>query len=216
MIPLRDSTPRRKFPFINMLIIAVNIYAFVTQLTSPNFEAVVMSFGFVPAQFNFFESASYSSIFTSMFMHGNLIHLISNLWFLHIFGDNVEDELGHFKYLLFYLAGGAAATLAQYFIDPSTSLPLIGASGAISAVSGAYFVLHAKARVETLIPFFFIWDVVELPARFMLGYWFVVQLLNGFASVGQTGGGIAFFAHVGGFVFGYLFAKTVRLPSSTY
>ncbi len=196
-----------------MLIIAVNIYVFFTQLTAPHFESFIKAYGFVPAQFSVINPYSYTTIFTSMFMHGSIIHIISNLWFLHIFGDNIEDEMGHFKYLLFYLVGGVAATLAQYFIDPSSTLPLIGASGAISAVSGAYFVLHAHAKVETLIPFFFIWDIVELPARFMLGYWFAIQLVSGLSSAGAEGGGIAWFAHIGGFVFGYLVAKARPRPS---
>lgn len=212
MIPLRDSTPRRTFPIVNLLIIAVNIYAFFQQVTAPHFEGFIKAYGFVPAQFNLADPSSYTAIFTSMFMHGSIIHIISNLWFLHIFGDNVEDEMGHLRYLVFYLLGGIAATLTQYFLDPSSTIPLIGASGAISAVAGAYFVLHAHAKVETLIPFFFIWDIVELPARFMLGYWFVVQLLSGLSSVGTEGGGIAWFAHIGGFLFGYLVAKTRPRP----
>jgi membrane associated rhomboid family serine protease len=213
MFPLYDSTPRNTFPFINYLLIALNIFAFYLELTAPNFDQFVYTYSFIPASFHLAQPVAYLSIITSIFLHGGFLHIISNMWFLHIFGDNVEDVMGHFPYLIFYLLSGVFATLSQYFLAPDSTVPMIGASGAISAVAGAYFVWFKGSTVKTLIPLFIIWDIIDLPVWFFLGYWFVTQVFSGFGSIVSfdVQGGVAWFAHIGGFLFGYLFAS-VLLP----
>lgn len=211
MFPIRDSTPRRSFPFMNYFIIFVTVVIFLIQISVPDFEKFVFQYGFVPARFNFFDPFSYGFILYSIFLHGGWFHLISNLWFLHIFGDNVEDELGHLKYLGFYIIAGFAAAFGQLIFNLGSNLPMIGASGAISGVAGAYFVLFKRSRIEALVPTFFgFLDIIELPAWFFLGYWFFIQVFSGLGSLVTFDiqrGGVAWFAHVGGFVFGYCLTK---------
>lgn len=208
MFPLYDSSPRRSVPFINYLLIAINVVIFYFQVTAFDFEGFILQYAFIPREFAIFDPASYFYVLSSMFMHGSILHIASNMWFLHIFGDNVEDHFGHLRYVFFYLAAGVAATLAQYFIDPGSPIPLIGASGAISGVSGAYFLLFKNAQIRTLITTGFFIRTVDLPAGFFLGIWFLIQLLSGFTTFGSVSsgeGGVAWFAHIGGFVFGWLF-----------
>lgn len=206
MFPLYDSTRQERFPFVNYLLIAANVIVFLRLLLIPNIDPIVNQYAFIPENFNFFDPLTYVSIFTSLFMHGGFLHIISNMMFLHIFGDNIEDALGHFGYIIFYFIAGFIATMSQYFIDPNSSIPMIGASGAISAVAGMYFVLFRKATIKTLVFLFIFVTVIDLPASFVLGYWFVSQV---FSSIGMITsqqlqhGGIAFFAHIGGFLFGY-------------
>lgn len=139
------------------------------------------------------------------------MHILGNMWFLHIFGDNIEDEFGHIRYALFYLLGGVAATFAQYAIMPSSTIPLLGASGAVAAVAGAYFLLFRNSEVRSIVALIVIWTIVRVPAWVILGYWFVVQVFSGVASLGgQDVGGVAFFAHIGGFVFGLLATQVFR------
>lgn len=215
MFPLRDSTPRSTFPYINYLIILLNIGVFIYQLLLPNPDKFIYQYAFIPREFIFVDLKSYIYIFTSMFMHGGIFHLVSNVWFLHIFGDNVEDEIGHIRYLIFYLCAGVAATLLQYAFITQSEIPMIGASGAISGVAGAYFFLFRKSKVIALVTYFFwIWDIVELPVWFFLGYWFIIQL---FASIGSivafqlNSGGVAYLAHLGGFLFGYIVVRFLPL-----
>lgn len=214
MFPIRDSAPRRGFPIINLLIIAANVVVFLIQLLAPDFERFVFQYGFVPARFDLFDPTTYSPLLFSIFMHGGFMHIISNMWFLHIFGDNVEDELGHFGFLLFYLAGGIIAIFGQYIFSPNSNIPMIGASGAVSAVAGAYFVRFRRHTIEALVPTFVgFWDVIELPAWFFLGYWFVIQVFSGLGSLVAfdiNQGGVAWFAHIAGFVFGYAITKRPR------
>lgn len=213
MFPLSDTHPTNRFPFVNYLIIILSVFVFLLQFSTGDFEGFVYQYAFIPASFNFFEPSSYREVLNSIFMHGGLFHIISNMWFLHIFGDNVEDKLGHFGYLTFYMLAGLAATLTQYFFAPTSTVPMIGASGAVAGIAGSYYVFFKQSRVKTLVVMFVVWTVIELPATFVLGYWFVTQLLAGFGSLASTSpnaGGIAFFAHVGGFIFGYLMAKTLK------
>ncbi|MCS7093277.1 MAG: rhomboid family intramembrane serine protease [Patescibacteria group bacterium] len=206
MLPLRDINRTRSFPLINYLIIFANILVFIRQLASPDFEEFIYQYGFIPAQFNFLELSSYQFIFYSIFLHGSLFHIASNLWFLHIFGDNVEDRLGHLKYLVFYLLAGCFSVLFQYSFNPGSEIPMIGASGAISGVTGAYFVLFNRSKIEALVPFFGFFQIIYLPAWFFLGYWFLIQLFSGVGSLVTfdiNQGGIAWFAHIGGFIFGF-------------
>ncbi|MBI1862566.1 rhomboid family intramembrane serine protease [Candidatus Microgenomates bacterium] len=210
MFPLYDNTPRRSFPWVNYLIIAVTIAVFLVQLGAPDMEAFILKYAFVPSHFSFFNPQSYQYVLYSIFLHGSILHIVSNLWFLRVFGDNVEDAMGHFKYLLFYLLGGIIAVFSQYLVAPHTSIPMIGASGAISAVSGAYFVYFRNSRVKTLVALLVIWTVVDLSASVVLGYWFLMQVLSSLVSLAAVDGGqggVAFFAHVGGFAFGYLLAR---------
>lgn len=210
MIPLHDTNQRNSFPFINYFIILSNIAVFILQLSAPDFEAFILAHAFVPAQFSLLNPASWFTVISSMWMHGNLLHIIFNLWFLHIFGDNVEDRIGHIRYLLFYVVCGIAAVGAQYVIEPSSTIPLIGASGAIAGVTGAYLKLFKDARIVALVPSFFgILHRVVLPSWIFLGYWFLLQVVSGFGSLATlevNQGGVAFFAHIGGFIAGYFLA----------
>ncbi len=205
MIPIRDQIKTRRTPIVNYLLIAANVLVFVLQMSAgQNQEALVSEFALIPS--NFSDGISYGDIrgiFTSMFMHAGLVHLLGNMLYLWIFGDNVEDVMGHFKYLVFYLAGGVAASMAHVFINPSSQIPTVGASGAISAALGAYLVLYPQSRVATFIPLGFFMTLRMLPAAFVLIMWFVLQLFNGVLSLGMVDvGGTAFWAHIGGFVFG--------------
>jgi membrane associated rhomboid family serine protease len=195
MIPLRDSQPSYSKPYVTIAIIAANALVFLFQLTLDEFSlnGFLSSYGVIPGRLHA------SSLVTSMFLHGGWLHLIGNMWFLWIFGDNVEDILGHAKYLLFYLLCGVAAALVQVALNMDSRIPTIGASGAIAGVMGAYLVKFPRSRVVMLFWFFF-FTTFDLPAWFMLIYWFAFQLLGGVGSIaGASQGGTAFFAHIGGF-----------------
>ncbi|MBI4137431.1 rhomboid family intramembrane serine protease [Candidatus Roizmanbacteria bacterium] len=209
MFPIRDSQSPERFPFINYLLIGITVVVFYLQISSPDFEAFVLQYGFIPAEFDQFNPTTYVPILTSIFLHGGFMHIFSNLWFLHIFGDNVEGRFGHIPYLLFYVLTGIAASLAQYAINPESTIPMIGASGAISGVAGAYFALFRHAEIEAIIPIYFYIRQVTLPSWVFLGYWFFIQVFNGVGSLvtfGSETGGVAWFAHIGGFVAGWLIA----------
>ena len=200
MIPLRDVIPSRTTPYITITIIALNGLAWLFELSLPH--EVLSNFltihGVVPAYF------SAPTLITSMFLHGSWSHVLGNMWYLWIFGDNVEDRVGHGRFIVFYLLCGILAALGQMAVDPSSTLPTIGASGAIAGVMGAYFVLYPRSRVLTLIPWIFI-QIVEMPTVVLLGFWFVMQLFSAGAiavTTSTSGGGVAFAAHVVGFVAG--------------
>lgn len=209
MIPIRDVNPRGIHPWVNISLIVVNILFFAWELMQgPQLQAALMSIAFIPDRF--FVPGAYVadsvSILASMFLHGGWLHLGSNMLYLWIFGDNIEDRLGHGKYLLFYLACGYLAAFAHAFTNPNSQLPAIGASGAIAGVLGAYLVLFPRAHVMTFIPIGFYMVLRQLPAILVLGLWFVMQLFTGVASLevntAQETGGVAYFAHIGGFVAG--------------
>lgn len=217
MIPLRDTIPSRTVPLVNNLLIGANVAVFVVQLLQgAALPAFVARWAFVPARlFQLGGDAGASPLYgalplvTSMFLHGGLLHLAGNLLYLWIFGDNVEDALGHGRYLVFYLGAGVAASLLQGGLSPASTVPVLGASGAIAGVLGAYFVLFPRARVVTLVPLFVLFPLVEVPATLYLLFWFLLQfwmgsqaLVNGALSGAQ--GGVAWWAHVGGFVAGLL------------
>jgi membrane associated rhomboid family serine protease len=222
VIPLRDSQPRHRTPVVTFALIAINAVVFFWELSLPEaaLERAVSNLGLVPARlFGWVEwgggesldPARYSPLVTSMFLHGGWLHLIGNLWFLWVFGDNVEDRLGRVRYLAFYLAGGIAAGLVHAFSNPSSVIPTVGASGAIAAVLGAYIVLYPHSRVKTLIPIFIFLHIAELPAVLFLGVWFLLQLWQGYASLGiGDAGGVAWWAHAGGFAVGAVVALAVR------
>lgn len=233
MIPLRDNIPRRTIPFVTRLLVVANVAVFVLELLQGDrLDAFVDAFSFVPARLfhpglfpGWTAGSSVVTIFTAMFLHGGFLHLAGNMLFLWIFGDNVEDALGHGRFLLFYLACGASATLLQAFLSPVSTIPNLGASGAIAGVLGAYFVLYPRARVVTIVPLFFLFPLVEIPAGLYLLGWFLMQFWMGssqLASVGRGGagqGGVAFWAHVGGFVAGVawvLLVRARRMPAARY
>jgi membrane associated rhomboid family serine protease len=201
MIPLRDTERSSSPPVITVLLIVVNAVVFMYELSLDPFSRnhLISVYGVVPDHFR------YVSLVTSMFFHGGWMHIIGNMWFLWIFGDNVEDILGHGQYLLFYLLCGVAAGLAHVMFNPDSNLPTIGASGAIAGVMGAYLVKFPHSRILTLVPIFFFLTTFELPAAFVLIYWFVIQLFSGAGSVAYSNasqGGTAWFAHIGGFLAG--------------
>lgn len=214
MIPIRDINPRATYPIVNVLLIVVNLLAFIWEISQGiHLEAALMSVAFIPDRFFIpgYWVPDTLSIVISMFLHGGWLHLGSNMLYLWIFGDNIEDRLGHFRYLLFYLGCGFIATFAHAFFNPDSQLPAIGASGAIAGVLGGYLLLFPHARVMTFIPFGFYMILRELPAIFVLGLWFVLQLFTGVASLNvdtaQEAGGVAYFAHIGGFVAGLILVR---------
>src|SRR5438034_2260785 len=203
MIPLRDVIPSRTTPYITVTIIVLNAIAWLFELGLPRdvLPAFLQVYGVVPAYF------SPPTLVTSMFLHGSWMHVIGNMWYLWIFGDNVEDRVGHGRFIVFYLICGMTAAFGQILMDPTSTLPTIGASGAIAGVMGAYFVLYPQSRVLTLIPLIIFWEIVELPAIFLLGFWFLMQLFSAGAiavTSSSHGGGVAFMAHVAGFAVGAL------------
>ncbi len=218
MIPIRDQIKPRRTPIINYLLIAVNIIVFILQWSAgANQESIVYEFALIPASFSDgIELSEIRDIFTSMFMHAGLMHLLGNMIYLWIFGDNVEDAMGHFTYLLFYLAGGFVASITHIFVNPGSQIPTVGASGAIAAALGAYLVLYPQSRVATFIPLGFFMTLRMLPASIVLVMWFVLQLFNGVLTLGAADmGGTAFWAHIGGFVFGAFIALFFRGKHST-
>ncbi len=210
MIPLRDDNPTRRFPVVTVALIAVNVAAFLYQKALPDhLEAdLVMRRGLVPAFVTLLPEAgpgaaipAVSAFFTSMFLHGDIFHLLGNMLFLWIFADNVEDRMGRIRFLVFYLICGLAAAATQVVALPDSQIPMVGASGAISGVLGAYMLLFPRARILTVIPIFIFLQFVRLPALVVLGVWFLYQVLYSMMAT-ETGGGVAWFAHIGGFVTG--------------
>ena len=202
MIPLRDVIPSRTVPFVTVVLIIINAAAWIYEISMPpdSIDAFLATYGVVPARF------VPVTLLTSMFLHGGWGHVTGNMWYLWIFGDNVEDAFGHGRFLFFYLLCGTTAAVGQIVTDPASLIPTIGASGAIAGVMGAYFVLYPRSRVLTLVPPF-LFNVIEVPAVVLLGFWFLMQLLNAgaVASVANSGqGGVAFAAHVAGFLVGAL------------
>lgn len=211
MFPLRDTVRSRSFPIVNWLLISVNVLIFIILLgLGPQAEVWATALGVVPARlFGHFDLHNALTLLTSMFLHGGWAHLFSNMFALYIFGDNVEDRMGSGRYLLFYLVCGVAAAFVHAMFNPNSTVPTVGASGAISGVLAAYLLFFPSARVITLVPLFFLPWFIEVPALLYIGFWFLSQLLNGFLAIAggmQAFGGVAWWAHVGGFVTGLLAA----------
>jgi membrane associated rhomboid family serine protease len=215
LIPLRDTVPSRRFPIVNYTLIGLCLAGFVLELSAGDqLEAFVREHGLVPARYfalrdrlGLLAPAIYTPFLTSVFLHGGWLHLLGNLLYLWIFGDNIEDRLGHLGYTVFYLAGGFFSGAAHVVIHPDSVIPTIGASGAIAAVMGAYFLLYPRARIMTLVVFFFWVEIVPIPAVIYLLVWFAMQLASGTLALATTGpqaGGVAFWAHTGGFAYGAL------------
>jgi membrane associated rhomboid family serine protease len=208
MFPVSDVIPSRTTPFVTVGLIALNALAFLHELrlSGPELQQLVEAYGVVPAAF------SWPTVLTSMFLHGGWVHVLGNMLYLWIFGDNVEDRLGHGRYLLFYLLCGTVAALGQVMMGPDSRIPMVGASGSIAGVMGAYFVLYPRSRVLTAVFIVFFLDLIEVPAIFFLGIWFLMQLFSGVGSLGMQAadGGIAFWAHVGGFAAGVAVGAVCR------
>lgn len=229
MFPIRDTLRSRTFPMATYGLIVINVIVFLfeTSLTPDRFDVILNSLGIVPANFSPIQPLSIVSLFTSIFLHGSWFHLISNMWTLFIFGDNVEDRMGSTRYLVFYLSAGLIAGLVHAIVILFSSgaesfeawIPTIGASGAIAGVLGAYFLLYPRAKVTTLILILIFPWFVDIPAVLFLGFWFFAQLFPGFLSLGAFGGafgGIAWWAHVGGFLFGLVMVNFFALPRRDY
>jgi hypothetical protein len=223
MIPIRDAVRSAHFPLVNWLLIAANSLAFFWQLSlGPRLQEAVFLYGIVPMRYSDPVAAAHFTpfeqvlpFFTSMFLHGGWLHILGNMWFLYIFGDNIEDRLGSIRYLFFYLLCGIAAGLIHLVTNWHSRLPTIGASGAIAGVMGAYVLLFPGARILTLVPIFFFVQFFEIPAFIFLGYWFLIQLLSAGLTPSDMGG-VAWWAHIGGFVTGAVLVKIFdRLPRSS-
>jgi membrane associated rhomboid family serine protease len=221
MFPLKDNIQARNFPIVNIGLIVINIVFFIYQISYGHMvDQLIYAFGFIPSRFfslqaeGWLNPSGFLPVFSSMFLHANLIHLISNMWMLWIFGDNVEDCMGHGRYLLFFLLCGVASVAAQAIANPQSSIPMIGASGAISGVLGAYFLTYPNARILTLLPIFILIYLIELPAYFFLGFWFLMQFVQGslysMNADKMMGGGVAWWAHVGGFAAGVVLLQVFR------
>lgn len=232
MFPLRDTVRARSFPVINIGLIVVNVLVFLfeTSLSPSQLDELINALGVTPAQLSIYQPLGFISLLTSMFLHGSWFHLISNMWALYIFGDNVEDRMGPLRYLAFYLLAGIAAGLVhtiviKEFFGGNTleaQLPTVGASGAIAGILGAYLILYPRARVITLVPVFVLPWFIEIPAFLYLGFWFFTQLFPGLLSLGAVGdfggamGGVAWWAHIGGFIFGMLMVRLFLRPRRFY
>lgn len=218
MIPLRDTIPRKNYPVVTHALIGVNLLVFLVQMSQgPYIDRFIYTYGLVPARYTVPAVAAvfgpFHQVFafiSFMFLHGGLWHLVGNMWFLFIFGDNVEDRLGHLRYIIFYLACGIGSGIAHLFLNRYSTVPVIGASGAIAGIMGAYFISYPRAKILTLIPILFIPYFVEISAVFFLGVWLLIQLLNAAGIIGRSSG-IAWWAHVGGFVLGIVLLKAFTL-----
>lgn len=214
MIPLSDSHPAGRFAFWTITIIIINIYIFFLELTAPNTDAFINQYGLIPSLINFDNYPSLLPFITSQFLHGGFLHIISNMLFLWVFGDNVEAKVGYLTFPLLYLGSGVIGAFSQYLLDPSSTIPMIGASGAVAGVLGAYLAMFPHHTIKTLVPFFGFLTIINVPASFMLIYWFITQIFSGSLSITTLDqGGVAYFAHIGGFAFGYIFAKL--FPNNT-
>ncbi len=230
MIPLRDDTPRTTTPYVTWTIIGLNVGLFLFEfLLGPRqMQGFVFQFGMIPARVSvyveqgapLFYQGVWLPFLSSMFLHGGWLHLLGNMLYLYIFGDNVEDMLGHWRFLGFYVVCGLGAALAHYWVYPTSMVPVVGASGAIAGVLGAYLLMFPRSRVLTLVPIFVFIQFIELPAQFLLGVWFLMQFFNGFMALGPSmGGGVAWWAHIGGFLLGVGLARVLpkrRVPRVIY
>jgi membrane associated rhomboid family serine protease len=216
MFPIGDdNSARRSMPVVTVVLIALNVLFFFVELNGG--DAFIRQWAFIPARFGQDPAGNVPTIFSAMFMHGGWLHLGGNMLYLWIFGDNVEDRMGHGRFLAFYLLCGIAAALGQTLTVPHSQVPMVGASGAIAGVMGAYFVLYPHSRIVTLLPLFIFWQIIEVPAIFFLGVWFLMQFLSGVGSIatatgGEPAGGVAFWAHVAGFAAGFVGVFIFRQP----
>jgi len=226
MIPLRDINPRYTTPFVSIAIIALNslVWLYQVSLGADGGERFIFSLGLVPARIDALLTThavnlggALMPLVTSIFLHGGWMHVIGNMWFLWVFGDNIEDRMGHSIYFLFYLACGLGAGLIHTAFNWGSSVPTVGASGAISGVMGAYFVFFPRSKIVTLVPLLVVFFTVQIPAMFFVGYWIVIQFVGGLGSMRtHAQGGVAFWAHIGGFAVGFVLAKLLQPRRVSY
>lgn len=213
MIPISDSVKSKHFPILNLFILGLNVFIFFQMLISPNLNAFISQYALIPSKIDFSNLNTLYPFITHMFLHGGFFHLISNMLFLWVFGDNIESHFGKIGYLIIYFVSGLSGALIQFLLSPGSTIPMLGASGAVSGILGAYYVSHPHSKVKSLFPIFFFITIVEIPAGIYIIYWFVLQLFSGVASLGQISqqtGGVAFWAHIGGFIAGVVLAKTLH------
>ena len=226
MLPLKDDNPTYTFPIVNISLIVINVLVFLYELSlGRGVELIFLQYGIIPFEITHgIDIPPPSSIpinfITSMFLHGGFAHIFGNMLYLWIFGDNIEDAMGHFRYLIFYLITGLFATFTHIFFSPNSKIPTIGASGAISGILGAYLVLYPRAAVLTLVPdpflFGLFYRIVRIPALFVLGFWFILQFFYGILSLPAKGGGVAWMAHIGGFIAGFILVRIFIKRRYTY
>ena len=209
MFPISDSINTHKFPLFNILIIAVTAFVFIQQIISPNPDAFVRHYALIPSLINVNNPVTLLPFVTAIFLHGGWLHILSNMWFLWVFGDDVEGALGNLKFAFLYFISGIIGNIVQYSLMPASTIPILGASGAIAGILGAYFIMFPYSKIKTLVFFFFFVTIINISAPIMLGYWFVLQLISGIGDLAVTTqqGGVAFWAHVGGFISGIIAAK---------
>lgn len=208
MFPISDSIRADRFPFVNLGIIAITIFVFLQQISGASQESFINQYALIPSLVNFNDTGSLLPFISAIFLHGGFLHIVSNMWFLWVFGDNVEGRVGWFFFPILYLLSGIVGNIFQYVLMPTSVIPMLGASGAVAGVLGAYFVFFPHSQIKTLIPFFGFFSFVNISAPFMLGYWFILQIVSGAVSLPfSEQGGVAFWAHVGGFVTGVVIAK---------
>lgn len=212
MFPLWDSIRSNKFPYINILLIISTIVVFILEVGASDPDTFINKYALIPSHVTLVHPATIVPFVTAIFLHGGLLHIVTNLWFLWVFGDDIEATFGSVGYLLLYFTAGILGNVLQYVLNPVSAIPMLGASGAIAGVLGAYFILFPSAKIKTLVPFFGFITFLDIPAPIMLGYWFILQLISGAVSLPGMieNGGIAFFAHIGGFLTGILFAKQIH------
>lgn len=215
MIPIRDLNPTRNTPWVTwtLLLLCGLVFAWQAVLPEGLDQEFIYAYGLVPRRVAFgHDPAALVTVLTSMFMHGGVMHVVGNLWFLRMFGDNVEDNMGPVRYTIFYLLCGVAAALAQVMMSPTSGVPMVGASGAIAGVLAAYLVLYPHARVVALVPIFIFLQFMEIPAFIFIALWFGLQFFSGLGSLGGAGGGVAYWAHIGGFLAGLALVFVFRTP----
>lgn len=212
MFPLSDSIKAKRFPFLNLFVIFLTVFVFVEEVIAPDQAAFINRYALIPAKIHLSDRSTIATFFTAIFLHGGLLHILSNMWFLFIFGDNVETALSPLVYLLLYLLAGLAGNIVQYVLMPASTIPMLGSSGAIAGILGCYCVMFPRAKVKTLIFILFFVTIVDLAAPIILGYWFVLQILSGITSLPSISdqGGIAFFAHIAGFIVGVIFGMLFK------
>lgn len=213
MFPLSDSIKADKFPFLNYFLVAATIVIFIVQFISPDPDSFIMKYALIPAHINLTHVQSLLPFVTSIFLHGGIVHILTNMWFLLVFGDNVNDRLSPLGFLLLYVGAGIAGNIAQYLVNPHALIPMLGASGAVAGILGCYFVLFPYAKIKTVIFIIFFITIMEVSAPIMLGYWFILQLFSGAGSLSTittSAGGVAFFAHIAGFLLGVIVGNMVK------
>jgi membrane associated rhomboid family serine protease len=217
MFPISDSIKADRFPFFNLFIIIVTVYVFIQEVLAPDSTGFINHYALIPANVHLSEYITLVPFVTSIFLHGGILHIISNMWFLWVFGNNVETSLPPPVFLLLYISAGIAGNIFQYMLMPDSTVPMIGASGAVAGILGCYFIFFPYSKVKTLFFIFFFITIIEISAPIMLGYWFLLQLFSGLVSLpgADSQGGIAFFAHVAGFVIGILYAIILKVKPQT-